>query len=169
MASRKKPAAKGAKKPARKPGRPSKYTEELANTICARIAGGESLIAICRTEGMPVRDTVHRWVLENPVFSDKYAQARDMQAEFYAEEIIEIADDSSQDMTEDANGNERVDYDHIARSRLRVDARKWYASKVAPKKWGDKIQHGGAEDLPAIKQQVDVTMSPADAYKATLG
>jgi len=160
------PAKKAAPK---KMGRPSKYTEALAADICAKIAGGQSLISICRADGMPTRDTVHRWVLTIPDFSDKYAIARELQAEFYAEQIIDISDDSARDMTIDEDGNQRVDHDHIARSRLRVDARKWYASKVAPKKWGDKVQHGGAEDLPPIRQSVDVNMTPAEAYRETLG
>lgn len=169
MAAKKKAPAKKVA-PKRRVGRPSKYTEELATDICARIANGQSLVTICGLAGMPTRDTVHRWVLTIPAFSDKYTQAREMQAEYYAEQIIEISDDSARDMTVDEDGNERVDHDHIARSRLRVDARKWYASKVAPKKWGDKLQHGGAEDLPPIRQQqVDPAQDPADAYRATLG
>jgi len=165
-----KPAKKAVKAPAkRKVGRPSKYTPALADKICDLIAQGQSLVKICKAENMPSRIAVLRWVSQDEEFRDKYTHARELQAEFYAEQIIEISDDSARDMRLDGNGEEVVDHDHIARSRLRVDARKWYASKVAPKKWGDKLQHGGADDLPPIRQSVDVNMTPADAYRETLG
>jgi hypothetical protein len=65
--------------------------------------------------------------------------------EVWSEEIIEIADDAASDKFTDANGNERVDNEHINRSRLRVDTRKWLMSKLAPKKYGDKVdlRHAG--------------------------
>jgi hypothetical protein len=58
-----------------------------------------------------------------------------------AEEIITIADDSSGDVIVDDDGNEQTNHERVARSRLRVDARKWYASKLAPKRYGDKVTH----------------------------
>ena len=91
-------------------------------------------------EGMPAQSTVYKWLIDNDGFSEKYARAREVQAEFLAEEIIQIADDASGDSTTDEDGNERMNAEFVARSRLRVDARKWYASKVAPKKYGDRIQ-----------------------------
>jgi hypothetical protein len=103
---------------------------------------GESLLAICQDEGMPSTNTVYRWLVEKdkPEFRDKYARAREIQADTLAAEILQIADDGKNDTYTDAEGNVRVDYDNINRSRLRVDARKWYASKLAPKKYGDRIQ-----------------------------
>ncbi|MRT15312.1 hypothetical protein GJV07_24145 [Enterobacteriaceae bacterium RIT711] len=71
----------------------------------------------------------------------QYARAREVQAEILAEEIIEIADDSSGDVIVDEDGHEQTNHERVARSRLRVDARKWYASKLAPKRYGDRIQH----------------------------
>ncbi|AGG31951.1 hypothetical protein MU9_2906 [Morganella morganii subsp. morganii KT] len=71
----------------------------------------------------------------------QYARAREIQAELLAEEIIEIADDSSGDVIVDDDGKEQTNHERVARSRLRVDARKWYASKLAPKRYGDRIQH----------------------------
>ncbi|MRT15310.1 hypothetical protein GJV07_24135 [Enterobacteriaceae bacterium RIT711] len=71
----------------------------------------------------------------------QYARAREVQAEILAEEIIEIADDSSGDVFVDDDGREQTNHERVARSRLRVDARKWYASKLAPKRYGDRIQH----------------------------
>lgn len=91
---------------------------------------------------MPDRSTVFRW-LNTPSlerFCDQYARAREAQADRFAEEILQIADDGKNDTYVDENGVKRVDQDNVNRSKLRVDARKWLASKLAPKKYGDKQQ-----------------------------
>ena len=88
---------------------------------------------------MPSRYSVNRWLATNPEFRNQYAHAREEQADVYVEQIIEIADDGLNDTYLDDEGNTKVDHDVIARSKLRVDARKWVASKLAPKKYGDKI------------------------------
>lgn len=123
--------------------RPSKFTQAIADEICSRIADGQSLRTICDSDGMPDKATILRWLADeekHKAFRDQYACAREAQADKYAEEIIEIADDGSNDTYKDDEGNVRVDHDVVARSRLRVDARKWYASKLAPKKYGDKVE-----------------------------
>lgn len=129
-------------------GRPSKYSQKLADAICERIAGGESLRTICAEAEFPHRATIFRWLAEDEAFRDQYARAREEQADHYAEEIIQIADDGLND-TYEVDGETRVNQDVVARSRLRVDARKWYASKLAPKKYGDKVEttHTGEVDL----------------------
>jgi hypothetical protein len=115
-----------------KRGRPSIFSEELAAQICDRIAGGESLRSICRSESMPVQTTVYRWLQNNEVFQQQYARARSLQAETYADEIADIADAS-------------CDRDSAAAARVRIDARKWFAEKVHPKKYGVRqtIEHAG--------------------------
>jgi hypothetical protein len=121
-------------------GRPSKYSQRLADEICERIAEGESLRKICLADDMPNKATVFRWLATHKEFSDQYARARDAQADALADEILDIADDGANDTYTDDEGNERTDHDVIARSRLRVDARKWIASKLKPKVYGDKVQ-----------------------------
>lgn len=121
-------------------GRPSDYTQELADTICERLCIGESLRSICREDGMPRLATIFRWLANKPGFSEQYARAREEQAEALADEIVQIADDGLNDTYLDENGNKRTDQDVIGRSRLRVEARKWVASKLKPKKYGDKMQ-----------------------------
>lgn len=134
-------------------GRPTDYSEELGTLICGRLADGESLRQICRSDDMPDKATVLRWIPKQPAFRDQYAHAREMQSEHWADEILEIADDGTNDWTErenkDGTTTEVVDHDHIARSRLRVDSRKWLMSKLAPKKYGDKVtqEHAGAVKL----------------------
>jgi hypothetical protein len=139
-------------------GRPSDFTQETADAICSRIAGGESLRSICNAEEMPDKATVFRWLAdsEKAAFRDQYARAREAQADHMAEEILQIADDGTNDTYPTENGL-AVNQDVIARSRLRVDARKWLASKMAPKKYGDKIAIGGADDLPAIRSKTELS------------
>lgn len=121
-----------------KVGRPSRKSEEELNEICNRIANGESLASICRDEGAPTYSTVMEWLKEDKKFSDRYTLARETQAERMAEEILEIADDGRNDTQVDEKGHQSVDYDHIQRSKLRVDARKWVAARLLPKKYGDR-------------------------------
>ncbi len=129
--------------------RPSTFTQETADTICLRLSEGESLRAICRDDAMPCASTVFLWLTVHKEFSEQYARAREAQADHMAEEILQIADDGSNDTYPTENGL-AVNQDVIARSRLRVDARKWLAGKMAPKKYGDKIDlnHGGSIARP---------------------
>lgn len=131
--------------------RPSDYSPEIAAQICRRIADGQSLRQIDADEAMPGKTTIMRWLGERDKseFRDQYAQAREAQADKLVDEILEIADDSSLDkktVETDHGEVEVVDHENIQRSRLRVDARKWAASKLAPKKYGDRVvtEHQGA-------------------------
>ncbi len=129
----------------KKKGRPSLYTAALAARLCLRLAEGETLRAICRDEAMPDKATVLRWLADEAKadFRDQYAHARDMQADALFDEALEIADDASGDWSTDKDGRKVLDHEHVQRSRLRVDTRKWAAGKMAPKRYGDKIQHTG--------------------------
>ncbi len=129
----------------KKKGRPSKYTAALGNEVCARLAQGESMRTIGKDESLPCVRTMFNWLTDHESFLQQYEKAKADCAEMYAEDIIEIADDSSNDY-EDVNdqngatGATRLNTEHVQRSRLRIDARKWVASKLKPKKYGDKIQ-----------------------------
>lgn len=133
-------------------GRPSGYSDELADTICERLADGESLRSICCDENMPSQSMVFRWLADERYasFREKYARAREAQADAIFDEIIDIADDGSNDWMErrreDGSVDEVVNHEHIQRSRLRIDARKWMAGKLRPKVYGDKP--AGDEDNP---------------------
>lgn len=140
--------------------RSSEYTQDTADLICERLANGESLRAICCDVEMPAQSTVFKWLSEQPAFSKQYASAREAQADFMADEILQIADDGLNDTYIDDDGKQRTDQDVIARSRLRVDARKWLASKMAPKKYGDKLTqevtgaNGGPVEITAITRRI---------------
>jgi len=130
---------------AKKTGRPEIYTEALADKICNIIAtSNRGLAHICKDESLPSRTTVHKWIVENEEFANKYARAREDQADFLAEEILDIADHGDKDtvIVYDKAGNPipTEDKEWTNRSKLRVEARKWIASKLKPKKYGDKVQ-----------------------------
>jgi hypothetical protein len=150
-------------------GRPSTFTQEIGDLICERLADGESLRAICQGDDMPNRATVFRWLAdeENKTFRDQYTRAREEQAETLLDEIVEIADDSRQDTIPKVGRDgeeygEQPNSEWIARSRLRVDARKWVVSKLAPKKYGEKIQAEVSGPNGGPLQVVRLRMTPAE-------
>lgn len=138
----------------KKIGRPSKYTQETAETICKLLMCGWSLKRITSLDEMPHEDTVYGWLAkgkEHP-FSEQYARAREIQAERMADELIDIADDESGDKSGELEMPNGV---AVQRSRLRVDTRKWVAAKLLPKKYGEKLTHAGDEENPiAIKRVI---------------
>lgn len=138
-------------------GRPSDYSAETATAICVRLGLGESLREICADDTMPGKSTVMRWLAAHAEFRDQYASAREAQADYYAEEIIEISDDSSRDTYMDDNGNTRTDQEVIGRSRLRVDTRKWLMARMVPKKYGDRVvqEHTGPGGGPVQVQRIE--------------
>lgn len=140
----------------RRPGRPTDYSPEIAAVICDRLATGESVRAIARDETMPAMSTVFLWLAKHQEFSEQYARACEIRAFVFAEEIVAISDDGSNDTYVDDNGNERTDQDVIARSKLRVDTRKWLMARMSPKKYGDKITQEvqGAGGGPVLFQTI---------------
>jgi hypothetical protein len=130
------------------------YSQEVADAICAKLAEGESLRSACRGDGMPSAPTVIRWIRENRAFAEQYAMAREAGYQLLADQLLEIADDSSRDTYVDDNGNQRTDTEVVARSRLRLDTRKWMLSKMLPKIYGDKVELGGSVDLNAKIEKI---------------
>lgn len=128
------------------------FTQTLADEICSRIASGESLRAICTSEGMPSKTSVFRWLASNEKFRDQYAHAKEAGCEALAEELFDIADDGTNDWVQSNdpdNPGYRLNGEHVQRSKLRVDTRKWYLSKIVPKKYGEnsKVELAGSIDL----------------------
>lgn len=117
-----------AQKVAAKNGRPSAYSDELADEIFRRMAGGETLLAMCKEPTMPAASTIKLWAINDspPGFSDKYMRAREFQADAIAEQALDLADTSN---PADA-----------AKVRIQVDTRKWLASKINPAKFGDRTR-----------------------------
>ena len=119
-------------------GRPSDFTQELADDICERIADGESLRAICRGGDMPNKATVCRWLAANEAFCDQYARAREMQGDALFDDCLSLADGKSDDKLKAAAD--------IAERRIQIDTRKWMAGKLKGK-YSDKqtLEHTGAD------------------------
>jgi hypothetical protein len=118
-------------------GRPSKYTKTVGDAICERLMDGESLRIICASPELPSRHSVFRWLASDEKFRDQYARAREIQAEVFADEMIAIADDISNDVTGELEMPNGV---AVQRAKLQIDTRKWIACKLLPRKYGDKIQ-----------------------------
>lgn len=137
--------------------RPTDYASALVDEILERLAEGESLRQICQSEHMPHRATVFRWLAKHADFRDAYTIAREAQADAFLDDIIAIADTpvEAEIVTEKQIGVGRGEHmrledvteirrcDAVERSKLRVDARKWAAAKLAPKKYGDKLELSG--------------------------
>lgn len=121
-----------------KVGRPSIYNIELASLICERIAvHSGSLEKLCSNyEDLPDKKTIWRWRHKHPEFAELYRQAKISQIEVIVDEILEISDDTSNDRIIDSDGNVHCNNEYIARSRLRIDSRKWLAAKLVPRVYG---------------------------------
>ena len=140
--------------------RPCEYNHDVADTICERLVEGESLRSICRDPDMPAVSTVFRWLRMVEGFSEQYARAKESQADTYADEIVAIADRDA-----------AIDDDNAvmtARDRLRIDARKWVAAKLKPKRYGDRIAQeitggeGGPVDVITRVEVVGVKPASED-------
>jgi hypothetical protein len=164
-AKKRKPAAK--KKPAaRKRGRPTIMTKEITERICREIVEGKSVKKICESEDLPNVSQVYRWLEKSAEFRDQYARARELQADFCADRIAEIASESPRLIGDD----NRIDNGYVQWQRLRVDAEKWRASKLAPKRYGDKPTQDVDETGRGIDQnwRVTVVHTTAESYHESI-
>lgn len=123
--------------------RPTDFTPEIADKICGQLSAGVSLRTVCLADDLPSTVTVFSWLRKFPEFLNQYEKAKAECADAYAEEIIDIADDGTNDWMErnDKDGENigwQLNGEHVQRSRLRIDSRKWIASKLKPKKYGEK-------------------------------
>lgn len=150
-----------------KGGRPTIYTEELAEEICHLVAtNGKGIRRICKEhDHLPNPDTIYTWIKKYERFAEQYARAKKKQIEVFIDEIIEISDDSSEDKMINENGKLVTNHEHIHRSRLRVDTRKWLASKLLPKLYGGGSEGENKEDktneiLEDIRDTVHKCMKP---------
>jgi hypothetical protein len=135
----------------KKNGRPTIYSEALAIEFCERMADGRSMLDVSGDEDMPCKTTIRAWCRTNPQFRAMYAQARLDLQDYWADEIIRVADDGTNDWVERQTKNGVVvvlDREHVERSRLRIDARRWVMSKLYAKKYGDKLELAGDPERP---------------------
>jgi len=139
-----------------KGGRPTLYSLEIALEICDRIADGESLVKICSDAKMPKKTAVYEWLLRHKEFADIYARAREDQADTLADEIHAIADELPQQVVDEKGNATRYDSAYVQWQKNRVDARKWVAAKLKPKKYSDRIAHVGDNESDAININVNI-------------
>ena len=136
-------------------GRPTIFKQEIADIICIMLSEGMSLRQILKAdiEGkLPAQSTIYEWLIRFPVFAEQYARAREEQADTNADEIIAIADEMPPEYT-DKEGRTYLDQTFIAWQKNRIEARKWTAAKLRPKKYGDRMAVEGVEGGAAIKTE----------------
>lgn len=138
-------------------GRPSLYSEEIADAICEKLTEGMSLRKICQLNGFPKASAIYTWLDKHPEFAEKYVRAREVATEDMLEDILEIADNPELDPNE---------------KRIRIDTRKWAMGKLKPKKYGEKqtLEHGNKDgETLKVDMSVDtqaLTIAIAEAFRA---
>ena len=148
-----------------------KYSSKIATAICNHIINGMSVREIGRQDDMPSDTCIFNWLARNKGadengeggFIEQYTRAKEIQAEQMAEDILNIADNASNDYMERTNDEGKnigwqLNGEHVQRSRLRIESRKWLMGKMKPKKYGDKMQHTGADG----KGPISVVLNSAD-------
>ena len=152
---------KGATSPAKassapkKIGAPTTFNQRTADLICMMLSEGLSLRQILKadtTGTLPAQSTVYEWLLRHPAFAEQYARAREEQADTNADEILEIADEMPPEYT-DEKGRTTLDQTYIQWQKNRIEARKWTAAKLRPKKYGDRMAVEGVDGGAAIKTE----------------
>ncbi len=126
--------------------------QDMREAILRAVMEGASLRQACRDLGV-TRSEVYLDLADDPVFADQYARATDVRADDQFDEMFEIADDKTGD---------------VQRDRLRVEARKWALARMNPRKYGDKVQIGGAHDLPPV-QTIDPSKVSTEALREIMG
>ena len=134
----------------KKAGRPSEFSQEIVTAICERMAEGETLRKICSDPEMPSRNTVLRWVKNDDGFKKQYETARQACMDWYADEIVNIAWDTSSDTIQGKDGQPLCNHEWIARSRLKVDSLKFLMAKLHPTRYGDKLQSDQPAEAPVL-------------------
>lgn len=136
--------------------RPIPYGDTVAGELCARLAEGRSLRSICDDADMPARSTVFLWLGRHADFARSYAAARTAQADGLFDEILAIADEA-----EESGGA-------VAKAKLRIDTRKWWLSKVAPKTYGERpgMESDGAPQMTPEERQARIKVLLDKAVQA---
>ena len=129
----------------RKAGRPVRFNSAIAAGICARLAAGETLREICRDRSLPAEEVVRGWVIDRPRFAAAYQRAREAGYATLADQLLEIADDSSTDTCVDDKGKALLVTEAVQRSRLCVDTRKWLLAEALPRIRGDRPEKARSE------------------------
>lgn len=156
-------------KPKNKGGRPTKYTPQIAAEICTLISNGMSVRQMLKADEkigrLPSQATIYEWLIVHPEFAEQYARAREDQADTLADEILQIADETPDtEPVIDRRTGELIRMElsnsYIQWQRNRIDARKWTAMKLKPKKYGDRTVIAGDKENP-LQSEIVVTAKDA--------
>lgn len=156
-------------------GRPTDYTPELADLVCERLANGESMRSVSRDDNMPAMCTLFKWLRIHPEFAQQYAKAKEESADALVEDMLDIADNQVEQplivdglpMQVDGKLVMVKDAVSVNHAKLRVDTRKWAASKLKPKKYGDKVtQEVTGKDGGPIKTETQWVIQPVKPVNA---
>lgn len=131
----------------------SEYTQDVATSFCELISNGMSMRSACKEPGMPAPKTIYQWLRDNPEFNKQYELAAEERAEAMREDILDIADDGTNDYMERRlrNGTTKdvLNGEAIQRSKLRVETRQWMMARMKPRKYGEKLDMTtNGKDLP---------------------
>ena len=130
----------------KKTGRPSDYNEEVAKMVCETISthpyGLKKLEKMY--SGFPERTVIFRWLLHFPIFHNQYLEAKRIQSHLLADEAIDMANDVQ--TYEDKDGVERIDAGILGRAKFNFECKRWHASKLEPKVYGDSSKFGNKEE-----------------------
>ena len=146
-------------------GRPSKFTQAIADEVVERISAGETLRSVCRDEHMPSWRTMYDWMADNQEFSSRIARARELGEDAIAQECVDIADNAANDWMErggkdGAGVGWQLNGDHVQRSKLRIETRLKLLAKWNPKKYGERTQVTGADGAGILVQIVKYADDP---------
>jgi len=131
----------------KKIGRPTKWTQEIEDDICARLSRGEPLRAICRDPRMPGWDTVYDWMARDEGFALQVAQARENGVEAIAQDTLAMIDAPPQ-LVVDNNGVSRIDPAYVQWTKLRTEQRMKLLACWSPNRYGNRVQVAGDKDNP---------------------
>ena len=138
-----------------------KITDEIFYEICERMVDGESVRTICKDDHMPTVSGILKFLSSNPLHVEQYTRAMQMRDDAMFEEILDISDEGSNDyMLRNADDPTSIvlNGEHVQRSKLRVDSRKWALGRMNPKKYGEKTFIGGVDDAPVkVQNTIDVS------------
>jgi hypothetical protein len=152
----------------RKQGALSTYSDEIGKEIVTRLASGQSLHSICKLEHMPHISTIYDWIGKEPSFAEQYGRAREQAAHTLFDQMIDIADDCSNDLLKDGTPNNAA----IQRAKLQIDTRARVAGKLAPRVYGERIeqlnQTVNIDSRSVIVDGRALDMTQRDALRALL-
>jgi len=146
----------------KKIGRPTKWTQEIEDDICARLSRGEPLRAICRTEGYPEWNTFYSWMERSEALSGRVALARENGVEAIAQDTLAMIDAEPR-YVEDAKGGTRIDAGYVQWLKLRTEQRMKLLACWSPNRYGNRVQVAGDKDNP-----LQVNIQTAEMFESIL-